>query len=471
MRIAIGSLQCESNTLSPVPTREGDFDRAYGRAMCDRVHVMDLLEGAGAEAVPTLYAHALPGGAVAKGDYLRLARGVVDALPETGLDGVWLYLHGAMYVEMIGGGEAHLLRLVRQRIGPRVPIALALDFHANNEEELMELADVICAFRTAPHVDQVETERKAMRLLLRVIEKKLAPRPRMARADVVIPGDAVQTAQPPLDRIMAMADEMEKLPGMLCAQVFGGQSWVDAPFMGPSMVVTHERDERLAQSCADQLARAFYDARYDFTFLIDALEPDEAIRRALEADEAPVFLSDSGDNTTAGAAGDSAFLLNRLIALGARDTLVAGLADEAATLACYDVAIGDTLTLTVGGSLDKKSERATVAGRLTGRGDILGYTGALAGKSATLELDCGITLVLTERRTAITSLAAFQSISLDILPYKLIVVKLGYLFPGLQALSKKAVLALTPGGSTERLEDMGHTRIRRPMYPLDDHFL
>ena len=89
----------------PIPTLEADFDRAYGRDMFEKVNVIDMLEAAGAEIVPTLYAHALPGGAVAREDYLRLANGIVDALPASGLDGVWLYLHGAMQVQGIGSGE------------------------------------------------------------------------------------------------------------------------------------------------------------------------------------------------------------------------------------------------------------------------------------------------------------------------------------------------------------------------------
>ena len=75
MKIAIGSLQCESNTLSPIPTLEADFDRAYGRDMFEKVNVIDMLEAAGAEIVPTLYAHALPGGAVAPRSILAFTPG------------------------------------------------------------------------------------------------------------------------------------------------------------------------------------------------------------------------------------------------------------------------------------------------------------------------------------------------------------------------------------------------------------
>ena len=298
LKIAVASLQQESNTLSPIPTRRQDFDQAFGADMMEKVHIGDVLDAAGTQAVPTLYAHALPGGTVVKEDYLFFADRIVDGIPKDA-DGIWLYLHGAMYVEDIGSGETYLLRRIREKVGYGIPISVGLDFHANNTDEICELANVICGFRTAPHLDQIDTERRAMRLLLACINKKLLPKPRIARAYVVVPGDAVQTALPPLDGIMKAAKEMEREPGILCAQVFNGQAWVDAPYMGPSMVVTHETDEADAQRRADRLAKMFYDARYDFKFLIEAVNTREAVKRAIAA-KTQVFISDSGDNTTAG---------------------------------------------------------------------------------------------------------------------------------------------------------------------------
>ena len=96
MKIVIGSLQCEGNSLSPVLTRYEDFDYAEGEAMYEKVHVVDMLRERNCEIIPTIYAHALPGGAVVKDDFLRLANRLVDAIPENGADGIWLLIHGTM---------------------------------------------------------------------------------------------------------------------------------------------------------------------------------------------------------------------------------------------------------------------------------------------------------------------------------------------------------------------------------------
>ena len=469
MKIAVGAMLCEGNSLTPVLTKFTDFDYAEGDKMLEKIAVTEMLKSRGCDIVPTIYAHALPGGAVIKSDFLRLANSIVDKLTPD-LDGVWLYLHGAMCVEELGSAEEALLKMVRDKIGYDIPVSVAMDFHADNSDEIPRLANCVTGYRTAPHCDREETERRAMELLFYMIDNKILPRPQIARANVIICGDAVQTALSPMKDIMEAAAELEKLPGMLSVQVFNGQPWIDEEYTGPNFVVTHENDESLAKECAEKLAKMFYNKRHDFEFLVEALEPKEALLRADSAKESTVFVSDSGDNTTAGAAGDNAYMLNLMQKLGLKNALLAGIMDADACDACYKAKIGDTLTLTVGGSLSEKSEKATVTGKLIHRGDILSYQYNNAGPSATL--DCGdITVVITKNRAALCRPDIFESINLDYKKFHTVVVKLGYLFPELAAEAERAILAFTPGASTERLQDMGLTKIRRPMFPLDDNFI
>jgi microcystin degradation protein MlrC len=296
--------------------------------MLEKISVVDMLETKGCDVIPTLYAHALPGGAVVREDFLKLAGKLVDMLPAEGLDGIWLYLHGAMCVEELGSAEEYLLRMIREKVGFSVPISLAMDFHADNSDEIPRLCNCVTGYRTAPHRDREETERRALNLLFQCIEKKILPSPQLARANVIICGDAVQTDLEPLKGIMQMAKELEELPGMLSVQVFNGQPWIDEPYTGPNFVVTHEWDNDLAMECAKRLADRFYEVRHDFKFLIEAVEPQEAVRLAMEAAEELVFISDSGDNTTAGAAGDNAYMINLLQRMGTKRVLVAGIMDE-----------------------------------------------------------------------------------------------------------------------------------------------
>jgi microcystin degradation protein MlrC len=474
MRIAVASLQQETNTLSPIPTTYEDFVCAFGKDMLGKINVVDMFEGAGAQIIPTLYCNALPGGMVANKDFLQFEREITDIIRKEspgGIDGIWLYLHGAMFVKGIGSGEKHLLESIRKITGYDIPIAVALDFHANNTDEIVNLANIICGYRTAPHRDMVQTERKAAKLLLECIRRNILPKPRIARANVIVPGDIVQTDNEPLKYIFRHADIVDAAPGFLCAEVFNGQPWVDAAYTGPSVIVIHESDGGLAQREADRIARMFYDRRHEFKFEIDAVVAAGALEIAENSSQPQVFISDSGDNTTAGAAGDNAYMLNRVIEGNLKKSvLIGGIADRGAVAKCFSADIGDSVELKLGASLDIKSEQAEIICKIIHRGNILGWYGEDAGRAAVV-VKGNITVIITEKRTALIRREIFESAGVNLDDYGIVIVKLGYLYPDLAKIAPKAILALTPGASTERLEDMGHKNIRRPMYPLDDNFM
>ncbi len=470
MKIVVGSLQQESNTLTSRMSDREDFTIYRGDMMLSHIAVTDYFSSRGADLVPTLYANAVPGGWLREADFRELADEMLSMIPEAGIDGIWLYLHGAMEVENIGSGEAALLRMIRGKIGFGTPIALALDFHANNTFELMKLVNTVSGYRTAPHRDMRETELRAAELLMRCIEKRILPEPQMARTDVVVPGDCVLTDEYPLRKIMETAADLEKIPGMLACNVFNGQPWVDAPNMGPSMVCIHERDADIAKSAAEKLARMFYDSRRDFKFSIEAREPGEALDLAFAQRVRPVFVTDSGDNTTAGSSGDNAYLLALAKEKSMKGVLLGGLTDEPALKRCGKAKVGDLLELDLGGTIEATSARVHVSAQLLYKGDIEGWYGENAGPCAVLRSG-GIDIIVTAKRCALTKPRIFEGLNLRLEAYRFVIVKLGYLYPELAKVAKVTILAFTKGGSTERLQDMGMTRIRRPMFPLDDDFL
>ena len=56
-----------------------------------------------------------------------------------------LDLHGAMVTEHVEDGEGELLRRIRA-IDPKMPIAVALDMHANLYEDIVKLSTVVAGY-------------------------------------------------------------------------------------------------------------------------------------------------------------------------------------------------------------------------------------------------------------------------------------------------------------------------------------
>jgi len=79
----------------------------------------------------------------------------------------------------------------------------------------------------------------------------------------------------------------------------------------------------------------------------------------------------------------------------------------------------------------------------------------------------GVTVVLAGDRRAFTSFADFRKAGIDPLQHKIVVVKLGYLFPELRDHAPRAIMALSPGFTDLRLEMLPFKRVPRPIFPLD----
>jgi microcystin degradation protein MlrC len=186
---------------------------------------------------------------------------------------------------------------------------------------------------------------------------------------------------------------------------------------------------------------------------------------ALRAPEKPVFLTDSGDNTTAGAAGDSTVVLRRMLARELPDAVLAGIVDSSAVQACERAGVGKRVKLKVGGKLDRLSSSP-----LAIDGTVVRLTPPElrdTDRRAAVVAIGGLQLVLLATRRSFTSPEDFADVGIDTMAHKIVVVKLGYLFAPLRAVAAREILMLTPGFADQRLEKLTYKNVQRPIYPLN----
>ena len=259
------------------------------------------------------------------------------------------------------------------------------------------------------------------------------------------------------------------MEGLLDASIFVGMPWTDVYRAGMSVQVVAESEEHYmkAQHQARTLAKAIWDARFQLDFDVPTAPIDEAISMAQEADST-VFITDSGDNVTAGAAGDGTLVLERLLAHQVRDAVLAGIVDPEAVNLCVEAGPGAELSFSVGGKIDHVYSQPLPIGGKVLRIHTMGDDPSQV--AAVLQVE-GITLVLVDRTMAFTHPDQFQSVGIDPLAHKIVVVKEGYLFPGLRAIAPHTIMGLTPGFANQILEELEYTHVHRPIYPLDPGML
>jgi microcystin degradation protein MlrC len=75
--------------------------------------------------------------------------------------------------------------------------------------------------------------------------------------------------------------------------------------------------------------------------------------------------------------------------------------------------------------------------------------------------------ILAEGPAAFTDPSQFAPCGIDPLSRKLVVVKEGYLFPGLTRIAPRHIMLLTPGSGDMRIERLAYVRRRRPLFPFE----
>ncbi len=470
MRIAIAGISHEALTFSPVKQTMRDFRVLRGTQVLEYPGLADAAKALGFDPVPVLVASGrCPSGVVEERAYLDLRDEMVEGLQRAGtLDGICLIMHGAMLVENVWSGETDQVRAVRAALGRESPLAVRLDPHANLTEEFANKTDTWACFRTAPHRDQAETLLRTLTLLTRCIRGKRRPHPVFIRLPLLLPGERATTDVEPMRSLLDMARGIERVPGILNAEVLIGFGWADAAHAGANVLVTAESEEHLpeARRQARRLAQAMWDRRGDFTFDQQvAYSADEAIEAALGAPERTVFVTDSGDNPTAGAPGDSTHFLSRLLAKEVPDAVLAGIPDPAAAQVCFAHGVGRSVTIQLGGKMDTVyGNPVTLVGtvehvyRPPAPSDDAGFATVRAN---------GIRVLITDRRYVYRSPEDFQKAGIDPLQHKLVIVKLGYLMAPLRQIAPREILALTPGYADMDFTRLPYKYVTRPIAPLD----
>ena len=461
-RIAVGGIKHETNGLANYFTQLRDFIVRREREVIPK-----FLEECFPQVdfKPTLLARALPGGLVTREAY-EILRNELLAKLEASLpvDGIFLDLHGAMKVQGIENGEVNLLKEIREIVGWEVPIAVSLDLHGNLAPEIIELADIITAFRTAPHIDWEETCLRAVMLLIKSIKHNIKIRRALVKVPLLLPGEKAVTTIEPAKSLYRKLVEYEALDKVLDVSLLIGCVWSDSPYSSVTTLALTNNDKELACKIAKELALEVWEKRDKFTFETEALPFEDALDKAIKLKGKPVFISDSGDNVTAGGSGDVNICLKRILEKNVNERiLIAGIYDNEATLKCFTEGKGIEIRLSLGGKIDREhSEPLDVTckileNRITSDGT----------KVSLVRINEKIDVIITSRRKAFSSLRSLYEAGIDPKDYKVIVVKLGYLFPSLRTIAYHYYLALTPGYTDLVIERLPFKNVKRPIYPLD----
>jgi len=464
MRIAVAGLHTECSTYNPVLIPPDAFRVLRGEALLND-NYFGFLRRYPATYVPLLHARAIPGGPVAPEAYEAFKAEILAGLSEQGpFDGVYLAMHGAMFVKGMEDCEGDFISAVRAVVGPEVPISASYDLHGNLSQRIIDGLDMFSTYRTAPHIDVEETMRRALAMLVKCLETGERPKLLWAPIPVVVPGERSSTVDEPAKSLYARLPEIEAPEGIWDASLQVGYVWADEPRATAAAVITGT-DVPAMKEAALRIAMRYWMVRRQFAFGTKTGSLDECVALAIASPTQPVVLAESGDNPTGGGVGDRAEVLQALLEAGASGVVFAGICDRPATDAAYEAGVGARLDLKIGGTLDNYSRPVEVNAEVR----YLLLTDDPTQREAVLRIG-GIDLVVTARRRPFHNIADFTRLGLDPRRARIVVVKSGYLSPELAPIANPSLMALTPGVVDQYVERLPRNRKTHPTFPFDQEF-
>ncbi|MDE2748789.1 MAG: M81 family metallopeptidase [Chloroflexota bacterium] len=489
-RVAIGGILHETHSFMTGGTALADFaaqslhvgEDMLSSMRASRSGIGGMIERAseyGWTLLPTLYAAAMPAGIVTEAAYRRLLGELMNRLAQhRPVDGVLLALHGAMVAEGELDAETDIVAQARAIVGDATPIVVLLDMHGNISPRLVELADVLLAYNTNPHIDAYARGLEAAETLARLLRREIQPTAAYARPALLLPAQSTGTDAAPLAPVHARAADIKAEDEVVAIAVMAGFAYADTPYSGPSIIVTTDAQPALAASYAEELSAILYARRSEA--LPRFLSPEEAVSKAKQLERGPVILVDSADNIGGGTAGDGAEALAAMLAQDVRDGAIV-LADPEAVAICWDAGEAAEVRLAVGGKVDDWHGRpVTVTGTVRALSDgefdcelpdnhFASFYGdrVQMGRSAWLRA-AGVNILLTERKTPPLDLAQLRHIGIMPERQRMIVVKSAVAWRAAYQPIAAAVIEMdTAGLCSANLSRFPYRHLKRPVFPLD----
>jgi microcystin degradation protein MlrC len=476
MRILIGHFYHESNTFSPFPTKKEDFEYHEGAEMIGMLFGSEVLAEAGVEIIPSIYAARWSSGTVTEDAFLFYEGKLLEAVKrhKDEIDGIWLSLHGGMTVDKIGSGEYRLLKDVREIVGEEMPISISLDMHANNRSGIEKLTNIMNGYHTAPHVDTAQTQKKAAAALVELVQSREKQiHPELVRVPMLLFGErAISNAEPFLT-IYNRCRQLEADPRIYCATLYVGMAWGDTPNTTVTAAVTPKKQEyaSFAREAAVKIGAYLFEHRNKCEYAHPSYLPEEAVRRAVESENRPLFLSDSGDNPTAGGVGNNTVLLDIMLRtdLKGKRVLFAPIYDSNAVKALSKKQPGEMVSVKVGMHWNPNSAPVLVEGQLIRQGEIYAYHELAYEKKADyamLRMNT-VDIILSDHQLSFTGMECFETAGVSIPDYDIVVMKMGYMFAEIAEPCKENIMALTPGCTPLLVTTSQYHNLSRPIWPLD----
>ncbi|MBM3532383.1 MAG: M81 family metallopeptidase [Alphaproteobacteria bacterium] len=481
MRVFTASLATETNTFSPMLTSRTEFEESFYAPAGKHPDYPKLFtaplaaarkraKSSNWEVVEGTCTFAEPAGTVTRETYEGLRDEILDQLKAAmPVDAVLMGLHGAMVADGYDDCEGDLLARIRKIVGPKVPIGAELDPHCHMTDAMLSSTDAMICFKEFPHTDFAERGEELVQIIADTAVGKIKPVQSLYDCRMI---NSYPTSREPMRSFVDKFKAMEGKDGILSISMVHCYPYADVPDLGTKMLVVTDNNKALGDRIAKQLGEELI--RMRDTVRPDFLSLEGALDAALEVEGGPAVIAEPADNAGGGAPSDSTFFIELLRKRGAKNVCIGPIWDPIAVRMCHAAGDGASFDLRFGGKMGPSSGEpvdANVRVIKCVKDAIQTFSGAVVplGDAASIEFD-GITVALISIRTQALGTDLFTNLGVELKSKRVIVVKSTNHFHGaFGPIAKKVLYSDGPGALPRDFAKVPYTRVKRPIWPLDDN--
>ena len=399
----------------------------------------------------------------------------------TGVDGIYLVLHGAMVSRSLVDVEGEILSRMRRLAGAKdVPIFGVIDLHANFTARMAAHANCLVAYRENPHTDARQAAQDAAALMERSFATGKMPRLFWQHPPVMWAPTGTGTASEPMLSLEKLARQIEtESPEIWTVNVLGGFSFADTPVTGVSFAIASTGPENEARAKLEELSQLAWQERAQGNATDSSI--DSVMEKLLPLPPGLSVLVEPSDNIGGGAPGDGTGILRALIKHKVNNAAMA-INDPDAVTKLQSLPVGASITLPIGGKgsrLDAGPLDLTVelVSRSDGQFQLEDKQSHLAsmvgnsvdmGPSAVVRHE-GICILLTSRKTPPFDLGQWRSQGIEPTKLSMIGVKAAVAHRrAYDPIAQRMFWVDTPGPCSSNLKTLPYRQVKRPIYPLDE---
>jgi microcystin degradation protein MlrC len=270
----------------------------------------------------------------------------VRAAIQSGLDAVYLDLHGAAVAQQVDDSEGELIARIRAIVGNTVPIVASLDLHANVTERMLQLSDALVSYRTYPHIDMAKTGALAADLLQRRMARGSREPMHFMRLPYLIPLNAQSTWMQPAKGVYDTLVALDAEHGTVLSFCMAFPA-ADFEECAP-MVWGYGTQAAQAELAVNALYASVAPSQQWNPGVLDApVAVERAVERAAQSGK-PIVIADTQDNPGAGGDSNTTGLLHELLRQGVgkrfpRQVAIGLLFDPVAALLATEYALNRAL--------------------------------------------------------------------------------------------------------------------------------